>query len=101
LNNNLWLKRLKIGGLPFHLTYLIEIWFRNRSYCVSLDREKSILFDLLLATNQGSILGPVLNAIFVGSLFDLERLFAFADDTIMPKESISEDKLIKDMKINL
>jgi hypothetical protein len=39
-----------------------------------------ILIDQLLATVQGSILGPVLYALIVSLLFDIETLSAFVDD---------------------
>ena len=39
-----------------------------------------LLYDLLLGTVQGLVLGPVLYAIFISPLFDLEDLSAFADD---------------------
>jgi hypothetical protein len=56
------------------------------------------LYDLLLGTVQGSILGPVLYAIFVSPMFDLEELSAFADDTFIPMSNTSLTKLITDME---
>jgi hypothetical protein len=38
------------------------------------------MFDMLVGTVQGSIQGPILYAIFVLPVFDLEQMFAFADD---------------------
>jgi hypothetical protein len=40
---------------------------------VDIDDKNSVLFDLLLGTVQGSILRPVLCAIFVFSLFKEEK----------------------------
>jgi hypothetical protein len=62
---------------------LIPVWLNNRSFFVSIDGQNSIIFDLLLGTVQGSILGPTLNPIFVSPLFDLYDLSAFADDTFI------------------
>ena len=98
VNIDLLLKRLKIIGLPDDVVDLIEVWLRNRSFYVSVDGENSILYDLLLGTVQGSILGPVLYAIYISPLFDLEFLLTFADDNYIPRFNISLEPLITDMK---
>jgi hypothetical protein len=76
----LLLKSLEILGSPDDVIKLIEVVLRNRSYYVSVDSEISLLCDLLLGTVQGSILGPVLCAIFVSPLTGLVFLLKFADD---------------------
>ena len=80
VNIDLLLRRMKIIGLPPDLVELVSIWLRNRSYYVCVNGVNSTLYDLLLGTVQGSVLGPVLYAIFISPLFDLEDLSAFADD---------------------
>ena len=67
-------------GLPDDLVGLVEVWLKDRCFYVSIDGNNSLLYDLLLGTVQGSVLGPVLYAIFISPLFDLEDLSAFADD---------------------
>jgi hypothetical protein len=58
VNVDLLMKKLKIIGLPQDVTELIEVWLRSRLYCVSIEGRNSVLlFDLLLGTIQGSILG--------------------------------------------
>jgi hypothetical protein len=57
---DLLVKRLRIIGLPDDVVDLIKVWLMNRFYYVSIDGKNSVLFDLLLGTVQGSILGPVL-----------------------------------------
>ena len=57
---NLLLKRMKIMGLPEDLIELVSLWLRNRFYYVSINGINSTLFDILLGTVQGSILGPIL-----------------------------------------
>ena len=101
VNINLLIKRLKIIGLPADVTTLIRVWLSNRLYYVSLDGSNSVLFDLLLGTVQGSILGPVLYAIFVSPLFALEELFGFADDTFIPRMGDCLSALIFDMEKSL
>ena len=65
VNTNLLIKRLKIVRLPEDVIDLIEVWLKESSYYVSIDGINSVLLDLLLGTVQGSILGPVLYALFV------------------------------------
>ena len=101
VNIDLLLKRLKVVGLPKDVVDLVEIWLRERSFYVSIDGSNSILFDLLLGTVQGSILGPILYAIFVSPLFDIEEFDAFADDTYIPRWSADVMILMEDMKKSL
>ena len=97
----LLIKRLKIFGLPSDVIELIEVWLNDRMYYVSLDGQNSILYDLLLGTVQGSILGPFLYAIFVSPIFDNEFMLAFADDIFVPITSNSTTGLIDDMEKTL
>jgi hypothetical protein len=78
---------LKIIGLPDDVIGLIKVRLENRFYYVSIDSANLILYELLLGTVQGSILGSVLYAIFVSPLFDLEEWVAFADDTFIPRKN--------------
>ena len=98
VNINLLLKRLKLIGLPDDVVGLVEVWLSERSFYVSLDGENSILYDLLLGTVQGSILGPVLYALYIAPLFDLEFMLTFADDNYIPRFNHSMEALIEDMK---
>ena len=68
---------------------------------MSLDGKNSILFDLLLGTVQGSILGPILYALFVSPLLSLEFVLVFADDNYMPKVNSVLPQLIIDMEKTL
>ena len=101
VNIDLLIKRLKIVGLPDDLLALIEVWLRDRFFYVSIDGVNSILYDLLLGTIQGSILGPILYAIFVAPMFDLESLLSFTDDSYVTKWNKSISELIKDMEKSL
>jgi hypothetical protein len=51
-----------------------------------------------VTTFQGSILGPILCAIFVSPVFDVEFMLAFADDNYLPKVNCAIPSLIKDME---
>ena len=98
VNVNLFIKGLHHIGMPSDIIQMISIWLKERSYFVSIDGNNSTLFDLLSGTVQGSILGPVLYAIFVSPLFDVELVLAFADDNFIPRIHYSKVCLIEDMK---
>jgi hypothetical protein len=61
----------------------------------------SILHDLLLGTVQGSILGPVLYALYVSPLFEIEEFSAYADDTYIPRWNDSLDTLVINIEESL
>jgi hypothetical protein len=95
---DLLMKRLDLIDLPADVLRLIRAWLVNRSFYVSIDGTNSTLFDLLLGTVQGSILGPVLYGIFVSPLFDIETFLSYADDTFIPKCNNSLENLILDVE---
>ena len=80
VNIDLLMKRLRIIGLPEDVLSLIEIWLKNRQFYVEINNQSSILHNINFGTIQGSILGPILYAIYVAPLFDLTDLSNFADD---------------------
>ena len=101
VNIDLLIKQLKIIGLPEDVISLIRVWLSNRSYYVTVEGTNSILFDLLLGTVQGSILGPILYAIFVSPVFDQEELFAFADDTFILRMGTNISFAVEEMEVYL
>jgi hypothetical protein len=78
---NLLVKRLKIVGLPSDMIYLITVWLKDRFFYVSIDGMNSTMFEILLGTVQG----PILYALFVAPLFDLETFLAFAYDKFIAR----------------
>ena len=66
--------------MPNDLVNLIRECLTGRSYYVQVGEECSVLFDSNTGTIQGSVLGPVLYALFMSPLFDLDDLINFADD---------------------
>ncbi len=74
VNISLPLKRLKKIGLPTDEIGLIEVWLRNRLYCVLVDGFNFRIYNLLLVAVQGSILGLVLCTMLISPLFEIESL---------------------------
>ena len=83
VNTGLLLKRLKVMGFPPDLIVLIKEWLEGRMCYVLVEDDCSALFDCNIGTIQGSVLGPILYALFVSPLFDLTQLTNFADDIIL------------------
>ena len=80
VNIELLLKRMRIIGLPPDLIELVSVWLTNRYFYVSIDGCSSIVHDCNVGTVQGSILGPILYAIYLSPLLDLTDITLFADD---------------------
>ena len=77
------------------------MWFKDRFFYISIDGTHSTMFKILLGAVQGSILAPILYAILVAPLFDLETFSAFADATFIAIIEHSLTKLINDMEKSL
>jgi hypothetical protein len=84
--------------MPSDILDLIKVWLEHRFYYVSKKGENLYLFDLLLGTVQGLILGPLLYTIFGSLLFDVVPLLSFADDRYDIKSNMNKDILVKDME---
>jgi hypothetical protein len=59
--------------LPGDVIKLINEWLTDRFYYIDINGCTSTLFEILLGTVQGSILGPILYALFVSSYWDFDK----------------------------
>ena len=80
VNVDLLIKRLRIIGLPKDVVDLIKVWLKERYFYVSVHGVESMVMISWTGIIQGSILGPILYAIFISPLFDIETLTCYADD---------------------
>ena len=101
VNVELLIKRLRIIGMPNDVIELITIWLEQRYYYVSLDTGNSYVRSSTVGTVQGSILGPILYALFVSPVLDLAKMTLFADDNYIITSNRDLTALIDDMKIKL
>ena len=83
VNLDLLMERLRVVGLPGDVLGLIEVWLRDRYFYVEIGDLNLTLHGINSGTIQGSILGPILYAIYVSPLFDLADLSNFADDNFI------------------
>ena len=101
VNVRLLLKRMRHLGLPEDIVSICGSWLSSRYFYVSCDGSNSIVHGLDVGTVQGSILGPILYAIFVAPLFDLADMTKFADDNFVIKFNKFMPQLLNDMKKTL
>ena len=101
VNVELLLKRLSVIGLPMDIIEIVSNWLKVRYLYVTIDGVSSYVHETNVGTVQGSILGPILYAIFVSPLFDLTDLTLYADDNYIVRWNSILHLLILDMKISL
>ena len=101
VNIDLLLERLRIVGLPVDVVELVKVWLTNRSFYVELNDLNSVLHDINSGTIQGSILGPILYALYVAPLFDLTDLSNFADDNFILTFNENKISAITEMESKL
>ena len=97
VNIDLLIKRLIIIGIPDDIISLISVWLKNRTFYVMVGNDSSEVHLLDAGTVQGSILGPILYAIFVSPMFDLAKMTLFADDNYLICWNKTIQELIDDM----
>jgi len=94
VNPDLLLKRMSICGIPNDITDLLRDWLKDRKAYVEIGGESSEFFDVPEGTVQGSVLGPVLFAIFIAPMFDIIKATSYADDSYLSEfdQSLGELK---------
>ena len=85
VNLDLLVKRLIIMGIPDDVIQLLEIWLRKRSFYVEANGKNSTILEIDVGTIQGSILGPILYALFIRPLYKITIVTTFADDNYVIK----------------
>jgi hypothetical protein len=101
VNIELLVKRLRIMGMPWDVVRLIREWLVGRSYYIQVGNDSSALFESNVGTIQGSVLGPILYALFVSPLFDLAKITNFADDNFCLVWNREIEALVVDLERKL
>ena len=102
VNLDLLMKRLRIMGIPGDLLQLLEVWLRQRSFYVEANGQNSTILENDVGTIQGSILGPILYALFIRPLYKITKVTTFADDNYVVKfnkeKKMALDELRKELE---
>ena len=86
VNRPLLIRRLRVIGLPENIVTLIQDWLTDRMAYCEVGGVTSMMRMIEEGTIQGSILGPLLFAIFVSPLWDIIEATSFADDNYIINE---------------
>ena len=97
VNLNLLIKRLRIMGIPNDLIQLLEIWLRQRSFYVEANGQNSTILETDVGTIQGSILGPILYALFIRPLYKITKVTTFADDNYIIKSNKEKKMALEEL----
>jgi len=98
VNPELLVQRMTTAGVPNDITQLIHNWLTNRRAYVEIGGECSDQFNVSEGTVQGSVLGPVLFAIFVAPMFELADVSSFADDSYLSESGPDLNDVINRLK---
>jgi Reverse transcriptase (RNA-dependent DNA polymerase)/Endonuclease-reverse transcriptase len=90
------LHKLFLLKFPLYIIKIIQSFLFKRSFYVSINNDKSKIFQILAGVPQGSVLSPTLYNVYTSDLniTSSEKAF-FADDTCLYKSAKSPGKIIK------
>jgi len=97
VDHELLISRMVSTGIPVDITNLVKTWLTEREAYVEVNGETSYFFKVKKGTVQGSILGPVLFAIFVKNVFEIEPVTIYADDNYL----VCDGDNINELKTNV
>ena len=101
VNHELLIKRLRIMGIPQTIVNLIQNWLTDRSFYVEINGHCSEARRLAHGTIQGSVLGPILFALFVAPLLQREDINIYADDNYVGENGKSLEEVIFKLQIKV
>ena len=99
VNHRRLFKTLADIGVPPSLVHIIQKWLTNRSFYVEINGTCSTLNNTTCGTVQGSILGPILFALFISPLFDIIDLISYADDNYIIASDMTLEKATTKVKM--
>jgi len=88
-NHSILLMKLMKRGIPMYLLNMLDHWLANSWSCVKWDNIYSSFFRLQIGVRQGSVLAPVLFAIYINEiLLNTHKhrygyVLAYADDILL------------------
>lgn len=101
VNHDMLLHRLKVYGFPKSIQDLIKDWLRERLAFVECGNQVSCMIKITKGTIQGSVLGPVLFALFLRPLLDIDQdVDVFADDNYVTKIGVNREEVKEALQVS-
>lgn len=102
INHDLLKKRLELYGIGSQLVDTIMDWLHQRYAFVECEGKSSDFFKILKGTLQGSVLGPVLFALFILPIMEIDDVDVYADDNYLLKvgKSVTEARTVIESSAN-
>jgi len=91
---------MRKSRIPENIVRLVEEWLLNRKAFVEIGLETSESFKIRTGTVQGSVLSPVLIAVFVKDVMEMEPITIFADDNYQVQGAQNEIQLKERLQRN-
>ena len=99
VNHKRLFKVLKKKGFPQGIIMMVRKWLEKRRSYIEVNGTCSTFDSITCGTLQGSVLGPVLFALFVSPLLDLIDLISYADDNYIIGVDKDLDKAMTKVKM--
>jgi len=100
VNHEILVERMKTAGLPNDIINILKNWLTGRKAYVECGWEVSDLFPVTDGTVQGSVLGPILFAIFVRPMSEMFECTSFADDSYIDDGDYNLELLVQRLQSN-
>ena len=99
VNHSKLFKVLSKMGIPKQYIDIIREWLKDRRFYVEVNGQSSIFKTITCGTLQGSVLGPILFALFMSPVFDLADLVTYADDNYIMESDSNLDRALAKVKM--
>ena len=99
VNHKRLFKTLQKIGIPNELVMVLQNWLTGRRFYTEVNGICSVFSKIFCGTLQGSVLGPVLFALFISPIYDVCEMFTYADDNYIIDSDVDLDRALTKVKM--